>query len=279
VKKITNWCNKGLNLEEIASKLESTKAIRTGSIDELSKKLQSDYFNQVGVGIGDLLNTSIGQGDNAYTPIQMANYMATLGDEGRLKGVSILLSADSETTEDSQVISQCSREDLTNIDTVLQAMKQVTTSRGGSLQGVFAGFPYETLAKTGTAQRAGFINVEDEENYLRVYLHLIAPDVSYEDVIDESERLTSLYPEFYRSNIQALRRAIINLSSYKITADDIDRFKETYDNFAWTVALAPADDPEIAIAVMLVQGVTATNSAPVVREIIGSYGESKGWDK
>ena len=45
------------------------------------------------------------------------------------------------------------------------------------------------------------------------------------------------------------------------------------------MALAPADDPEIAVAVMLVQGKTSVNAAPVVREIIGRYGEKVKWVK
>lgn len=60
---------------------------------------------------------------------------------------------------------------------------------------------------------------------------------------------------------------------------EINRYKESYDSFAWTVALAPADDPQIAVAVMIVQGKTAHNAAPVAREIIGSYGESSRWEK
>lgn len=77
----------------------------------------------------------------------------------------------------------------------------------------------------------------------------------------------------------ALRRALINLSGGKLTYDDIDAYKEKYDNFAWTVALAPADEPRIAVAVMLVQGKTSANAAPIAREIIGKYGEIEGWEK
>ena len=72
---------------------------------------------------------------------------------------------------------------------------------------------------------------------------------------------------------------MINKSKNKITSDDIDRYKEVYDSFAWTVALAPADDPQIAVAVMLVQGKTSSNAAPVVREIIGKYGDNLKWEK
>ena len=57
------------------------------------------------------------------------------------------------------------------------------------------------------------------------------------------------------------------------------KYKKKYDNFAWTVALAPAEDPQIAVAVMLVQGKSSSNAAPVVREIIGKYGDKSGWEK
>ena len=86
-------------------------------------------------------------------------------------------------------------------------------------------------------------------------------------------------PDFYTSETTALRRAVINLSKNNITYDAIDAYKEKYDSFAWTVALAPADDPQIAVAVMLVQGKTSSNAAPIAREIIGKYGEDKGWEK
>ena len=35
--------------------------------------------------------------------------------------------------------------------------------------------------------------------------------------------------------------------------------------------MAPADDPKIAVVVMLVQGGTSYNAGPVAREIIGEY--------
>ena len=95
----------------------------------------------------------------------------------------------------------------------------------------------------------------------------------------ESQRLQEKYPDFYTSETAAQRRAVINLSKNNITYDAIDAYKEKYDSFAWTVALAPADDPQIAVAVMLVQGKTSSNAAPIAREIIGKYGEDKGWEK
>ena len=64
---------------------------------------------------------------------------------------------------------------------------------------------------------------------------------------------------------------MIQASGRTVTQSDIDQFKDTYDEFAWVVTMAPADDPKIAVVVMLVQGGTSYNAGPVAREIIGDY--------
>ena len=50
-----------------------------------------------------------------------------------------------------------------------------------------------------------------------------------------------------------------------------DRYKEDYDNFAWVVSMAPAEDPQIAVAVMIAQGGAAANAAPIAKEVMGAY--------
>ena len=64
---------------------------------------------------------------------------------------------------------------------------------------------------------------------------------------------------------------MIEASGNRITQSQIDRYKDTYDEFAWVVTMAPADDPKIAVVVMLVQGGISYNAGPVAREIIGKY--------
>ena len=132
-------------------------------------------------------------------------------------------------------------------------MTEVTENERGSLYGTFASFPYKVAAKSGTAQRAGKISTGDEREYIRCHLHLIAPGVSFSEAEEEAERLMEEYPDLYSDEDTALRRAVINCSDGRIDAEDIDMYKESYDSFAWTVALAPAEDPEIAVAVMMVQ--------------------------
>lgn len=296
IKKIVNWSDKDLTLEEIIGKLKKMDFIKEDKIRELAEVCKYSYFNQARWTKGDTFNISIGQGDNAYTPLQMANYMATLGNGGVKNQVSLVSGSlkstgqaaknagqDAERAganaksagQDAGQSMKISREDIAY---VIDAMTGVTQA-DGSLFRAFGSFPYSVAAKTGTAQRAGKINASDERDYLKRHLHLIAPDVTFGKVEAEAARLLEDYPDVYETETEALRRAVINLSKHDITASDIDRYKESYDNFAWTVALAPAEDPQIAVAVLLVQGKTSANAAPVVREIIGKYGEISQWEK
>lgn len=272
VEKILNQIEKDLTLEEIIGKLKKDDDLKKDKIRQLADTIKYTYYDQMEWTMGDTFNISIGQGDNAYTPVQMANYMAVIGNEGIRNDVTLLYQESLPDGKDTG-ISQ------SDIKSVLRAMTTVTSEPGGSLYSIFKGFPYKVAAKTGTAQRAGKINVEEESEYLRRHLHLIAPDVSYSQVEKEAARLMKEYPVVYGDKAEALHKAVMNISDKDITASDINRYKESYDNFAWTVAAAPADDPQIAVAVMLVQGKTAYNAAPVAREIIGKYGEILRWEK
>lgn len=272
IQKIINWSDKDLTLKEMTGKLEQEDFVRADKAEDLAALCMQTYFTQMEWTMGDTFNISIGQGDNAYTTVQMANYAATLGNGGIRNQVSLLAGS-------SGGEHRISRIDNRDLEYVISTMTGVTQEEEGSLYRAFSGFPYAVAAKTGTAQRAGKINVEDETDHLRRHLHLIAPDVSFAEAEKEAARLMTEYPDLYTAEPGALRRAVINLSSKKITSEDLDRYKDSYDSFAWTIALAPAEDPQIAVAVMLVQGKTASNAAPVVREIIGKYGEIMQWEK
>ncbi|MBQ9179387.1 MAG: hypothetical protein IJ132_01140 [Firmicutes bacterium] len=43
--------------------------------------------------------------------------------------------------------------------------------------------------------------------------------------------------------------------------------------------MAPADKPEIAVCAMVPQGVTAANTAPAVKEVLGKYFDTKSKTK
>ena len=44
-----------------------------------------------------------------------------------------------------------------------------------------------------------------------------------------------------------------------------------YDDFAWFVSYAPADDPEVVVASVLFQGGTGSNAGPMARDLMAEY--------
>lgn len=274
IEKIVDLSDKDLTLDEIICKLKKIDFVKEDKIDELASVCKYTYFDQIEWNQGDTFNIAIGQGDNAYTTLQMANYMAVLANGGVNNGVT-LIASDTE----KEKINKKTTLNKEDVSYIIEAMTDVTDQADGSLYGVFRSFPYSVAAKTGTAQKAGKKNTEDEYGYLKRHLHLIAPGITMEQVEREAERLKKEYPDVYKSDETALRRAVINEGGRHITSEDIDRYKELYDSFAWTVAMAPADNPQIAVAVMLPEGKTSSNAAPAVREIIGKYGEISRWER
>lgn len=51
---------------------------------------------------------------------------------------------------------------------------------------------------------------------------------------------------------------------------------EPYDDFAWYVAFAPYDDPQIAVACVIFQGGSGRYPTPIVRDVIGEYLKNNG---
>jgi penicillin-binding protein 2 len=137
------------------------------------------------------------------------------------------------------------------------------------------GLPVSVAAKTGTAQKSGFIQPPDEVEYIKAHLKGIDGSLEWEDVEAEMNRLIALLPDIYTSRNKAVRRAVINLSSYSAarTEERMDAFKDKYRPFSWVVALAPADDPLIAVVVLVFQGNSSLNAAPMAKEVIARYME------
>ena len=134
-------------------------------------------------------------------------------------------------------------------------------------------------AKTGTAEKAGKINPKSEVSYIKKHLNQLAPNLTWKQVKKEMNRLMDQYPDLYTTKDTAVRRAVINLTNGKVTTKQLDQYKSDYDEFAWVVAMAPAEKPEIAVCAMVPQGVTAANAAPIVREVLGKYFDTKNKTK
>lgn len=123
---------------------------------------------------GDTLNASIGQGDNNFTPIQMAKYISMIANGGKKLDVSIVkdvilsngtyvarseinefvkekLNLSNDTSEDFQISESTT-------SAVLDGMLSVTDDAGGTAYQVFQDFNIKVGGKTGSAEVGNKVN-------------------------------------------------------------------------------------------------------------------------
>ncbi|MFT8315114.1 MAG: penicillin-binding transpeptidase domain-containing protein [Clostridium sp.] len=182
----------------------------------------TDTINQMASAIGDLNPkahyhiefASIGQGMNAFTPLQLAGYVSTLANGGTRYKLHLF---DRIVDADGKIVSEFKPEVLNKIDInaanrdlVMKGMGQVTGGAGadGTAAGALGDFNnyIKTAGKTGTAQ--GNTDVQD-----------------------------------------------------KIGRSD----------YAWFIGYAPADNPQIAVAVVIFDGGYGSQAAYVAKGIYESY--------
>lgn len=105
---------------------------------------------------GDVLQASIGQSDNLFTPLQIANYVATVANGGTNYKAHLLKAVrsnapEAEYEEIQPEIRHKADIKKENLEAVLKGMGMVTAA-GGTASGTFADFPVKTGGKTGSAQ-------------------------------------------------------------------------------------------------------------------------------
>ena len=121
-------------------------------------------------GPGDVLNAAIGQGNNSYTPLQMAKYIAMLTNGGKhidLTLIKSVLKADKTEVDKNEIenfvnkklgLNTVENEDLQisedYIKSILEGMRSVAGERGGTAYNVFKNFNIEIGGKTGSAETA-----------------------------------------------------------------------------------------------------------------------------
>lgn len=108
---------------------------------------------------GDTLQAAIGQGDNAYTPLQLANYCAAIATGGTqyeahlLRAVKAYDYSSTVFTKEAAVLNQIDAADST-WELVHQGMAKVT-GEDGTAASVFQSYPIKVAGKSGTAQITG----------------------------------------------------------------------------------------------------------------------------
>ncbi|MBE7040247.1 MAG: penicillin-binding protein 2 [Ruminococcaceae bacterium] len=106
---------------------------------------------------GDVLQAAIGQSDNLFTPIQMANYVSTIVNGGKNYKLHLLKAVKSNDNEKLLVTTAPEiRHEINikeeNLKAVLDGMKLVASE--GTASAAFADFAIKTGGKTGSAQVA-----------------------------------------------------------------------------------------------------------------------------
>ncbi|SBW11247.1 putative penicillin-binding protein 2 [uncultured Eubacteriales bacterium] len=128
---------------------ELNEAVGQVAGPETSAKLETPWYG------GDLLSAAIGQGNTLTTPLQLANYVATLVNGGNHYSAHVLQSVKSG--DFSSLVYQQEPELMDtlnissdNMETVKAGMKLLATE--GSVKNYFKDLPVTVGAKTGTAQ-------------------------------------------------------------------------------------------------------------------------------
>ena len=101
------------------------------------------------------INSAIGQGLSNFTPLELANYVATLANNGVRNRVRLV---DKITSPDGKVLQEFKTEQVDKIDikpenyaAIKEGMWRVINAGSGYAQDVFKGFPIKAGGKTGTA--------------------------------------------------------------------------------------------------------------------------------
>ncbi|MCQ2969202.1 MAG: penicillin-binding protein [Clostridium sp.] len=123
----------------------------------------SDMSTQIDT-YAEIVKDAIGQSMNAFTPLQLANYVATLASGGTRYKVMLV---DQITTPDGELVEKFEPEVVDKLDipgeylqAVKEGMRMVNTYSGnGTAYNSFNSFPVVVSGKTGTA------DLGSEENY------------------------------------------------------------------------------------------------------------------
>lgn len=160
---------------------------------------------------GDTIQTAIGQSYSAFTPIGLANYVATIANGGTRYKTNIIKSINSSVDgtiirENKPVVSNTVEISEDNLNAVRRGMLGVADE--GSAKQIFNGYPISVGGKTGTAQ----ISNKVSNNALFVsFAPFDEPEIAVAVVIEHGHRganaayvARDIYDEYFNLNSATL---------------------------------------------------------------------------
>lgn len=152
ITQLNNYCTLlGLG-QKTGIELNESKGVLAGP--EYSKSVNKVWTD------GNVLAASIGQSDNAFTPVQLASYVATLANGGTRYSTTLInriTSADYLNVKAEAKVEVLNTVDVSseNLASVKQGMLSVTSDDQGTGRYAFADYPIKVGGKTGTAESVG----------------------------------------------------------------------------------------------------------------------------
>lgn len=271
INEIVSWTEENPSRRELIRRMKDLN-VKPELVEPITDHVKFSYYVKAKWNRGDVFNLAIGQGAHSYTPIQIANYVSAIANNGHLNKVTVvdkIESYDKKTTERvEKSFVEIPIQDRKYLEYLRKGMIDVTDE--GTAKNAFKDFPIKVAAKTGTAQKEGKIPAENEEEYL--LSHLSAYQVKYEDIMKKLEEYAKESKTVITDDnrYRYIRKAIKEINP-SIRNSDINQFKDDYDNFAWFVSYAPADDPQIAVVTLIFQGGQGGFGATIIRDVIGAY--------
>jgi penicillin-binding protein 2 len=181
-----------------------------------SQKWKMDRFRQKWYA-GETVSVGIGQGYNSYTPLQLAHAIATIANDGVMYRPHIVNYVEDVVTRKRTVVEPKPERTLELKPEHLAVVKNalVGVNKEGTGARAFAGTPYISAGKTGTAQ---VVAIKQGEKYVE------------------------------------------------------SRVQERHRDHALFIAYAPADKPQLAVAVIVENaGFGARAAAPIARQVFDYY--------
>lgn len=176
-KKMGMGVKTGIELSESAGKLAGP---------EYSASVGSQWYS------GMTLAASIGQSDNAFTPLQLSNYTATIANGGTRYKTTLLSEVRTASGNELVYSSTPTVMDTLGVDTdiistVKKGMQSVTSE--GTASAYFADYPISIAGKTGTAQTVGLDN-----SVLILFAPYEDPEIAVSIVVEHGEKSISTGP-------------------------------------------------------------------------------------
>ena len=206
------------NIDKWATKFGLGQKTGIDLLDEstgiLASKAYKKTYSPYMFGKADTAQTSIGQFDNSFTPIQLANYCATIANGGKRFKPHIIKRV---VKYDGSIVTETKPEyellpvKKENMKIIQEGMIAVANSedRGGTAANAFNELlPIKVAGKTGTAET--------------------------------------------------------------------ESTNQTRSSNALFICYAPADKPEVAVAVVVEKGVLGAYTAPIAKDILKAYFDNKG---